>query len=328
MERKHLTVAPEEETLRLDVLLSRRVEGLTRSAAQRLLEEGKVSLQGRPLKKNHRLRAGEALELCLPDPVPTDARPQDIPLDIVYEDADVAVVNKPRGMVVHPAPGNPDGTLVNALLAHCGQSLSGVGGAIRPGIVHRIDKDTSGLLIIAKNDRAHLALSAQLKDHTLSRVYEAVAIGSLKEDRGTVDAPIGRSLRDRKRMAVVPDGRRAVTHYQVLARYPGYTHLRCQLETGRTHQIRVHMSYKGWPLVGDGLYGRPSPDIPRQALHCAWVAFPHPITGERVEVTAPLPPDFRSLIACSGIPWEEPDWRNLFSQSGPDACCAGREIIL
>ena len=206
MERKHLTVAPEEETLRLDVLLSRRVEGLTRSAAQRLLEEGKVSLQGRPLKKNHRLRAGEALELCLPDPVPTDARPQDIPLDIVYEDADVAVVNKPRGMVVHPAPGNPDGTLVNALLAHCGQSLSGVGGAIRPGIVHRIDKDTSGLLIIAKNDRAHLALSAQLKDHTLSRVYEAVAIGSLKEDRGTVDAPIGRSLRDRKRMAVVPDG--------------------------------------------------------------------------------------------------------------------------
>ena len=298
MERKHLTVAPEEETLRLDVLLSRRVEGLTRSAAQRLLEEGKVSLQGRPLKKNHRLRAGEALELCLPDPVPTDARPQDIPLDIVYVDADVAVVNKPRGMVVHPAPGNPDGTLVNALLAHCGQSLSGVGGAIRPGIVHRIDKDTSGLLIIAKNDRAHLALSAQLKDHTLSRVYEAVAIGSLKEDRGTVDAPIGRSLRDRKRMAVVPDGRRAVTHYQVLARYPGYTHLRCQLETGRTHQIRVHMAYLGHPLAGDPVYG-PKNDPERlggQCLHARELTFVHPTTGQTVHLTCPLPDWFSDFL--------------------------------
>ena len=298
MERKHLTVAPEEETLRLDVLLSRRVEGLTRSAAQRLLEEGKVSLQGRPLKKNHRLRAGEELELCLPDPVPTDARPQDIPLDIVYEDADVAVVNKPRGMVVHPAPGNPDGTLVNALLAHCGQSLSGVGGAIRPGIVHRIDKDPSGLLIIAKNDRAHLALSAQLKDHTLSRVYEAVAIGSLKEDRGTVDAPIGRSLRDRKRMAVVPDGRRAVTHYQVLARYPGYTHLRCQLETGRTHQIRVHMAYLGHPLAGDPVYG-PKNDPERlggQCLHARELTFVHPTTGQTVHLTCPLPDWFSGFL--------------------------------
>ena len=298
MERKHLTVVPEEETLRLDVLLSRRVEGLTRSAAQRLLEEGKVSLQGRPLKKNHRLRAGEELELCLPDPVPTDARPQDIPLDIVYEDADVAVVNKPRGMVVHPAPGNPDGTLVNALLAHCGQSLSGVGGAIRPGIVHRIDKDTSGLLIIAKNDRAHLALSAQLKDHTLSRVYEAVAIGSLKEDRGTVDAPIGRSRRDRKRMAVVPDGRRAVTHYQVLARYPGYTHLRCQLETGRTHQIRVHMAYLGHPLAGDPVYG-PKNDPERlggQCLHARELTFVHPTTGQTVHLTCPLPDWFSGFL--------------------------------
>lgn len=298
MERKHLTVAPEEETLRLDVLLSRRVEGLTRSAAQRLLEEGKVSLQGRPLKKNHRLRAGEALELCLPDPVPTDARPQDIPLDIIYEDADVAVVNKPRGMVVHPAPGNPDGTVVNAMLAHCGNSLSGVGGAIRPGIVHRIDKDTSGLLIIAKNDRAHLALSAQLKDHTLSRIYEAVAIGSLKEDGGTVDAPIGRSLRDRKKMAVVPDGRRAVTHYQVLARYPGYTHLRCQLETGRTHQIRVHMAYLGHPLAGDPVYG-PKNDPERlggQCLHARELTFVHPTTGQTVHLTCPLPDWFSGFL--------------------------------
>ena len=298
MERKLLTVAPEEETLRLDVLLSRRVDGLTRSAAQRLLEEGHVCLNGRTLKKNHRLQAGEALELCLPDPVPTDARPQNIPLDIVYEDADVAVVNKPRGMVVHPAPGNPDGTLVNALLAHCGQSLSGVGGAIRPGIVHRIDKDTSGLLIIAKNDRAHLALSAQLKDHTLSRVYEAVAIGSLKEDRGTVDAPIGRSLRDRKKMAVVSDGRRAVTHYEVLARYPGYTHLRCQLETGRTHQIRVHMAYLGHPLAGDPVYG-PKNDPERlggQCLHARELTFVHPTTGQTVHLTCPLPDWFSGFL--------------------------------
>ena len=210
----------------------------------------------------------------------------------------MAVVNKPRGMVVHPAPGNPDGTLVNALLAHCGQSLSGVGGAIRPGIVHRIDKDTSGLLIIAKNDRAHLALSAQLKDHTLSRVYEAVAIGSLKEDRGTVDAPIGRSLRDRKRMAVVPDGRRAVTHYQVLARYPGYTHLRCQLETGRTHQIRVHMAYLGHPLAGDPVYG-PKNDPERlggQCLHARELTFVHPTTGQTVHLTCPLPDWFSGFL--------------------------------
>ncbi len=298
MERKRLTVAPEEEALRLDILLSRRVEGLSRSAAQRLLEEGQVSLGGRPLKKNHKLRAGEDLELCLPDPVPMDARPQDIPLDIVYEDRDVAVINKPRGMVVHPAPGNPDGTVVNALLAHCGQSLSGVGGAIRPGIVHRIDKDTSGLLIIAKNDRAHLALSAQLKDHTLSRVYEAVAIGSLKEDRGTVDASIGRSLRDRKKMAVVPDGRRAVTHYQVLARYPGYTYLRCRLETGRTHQIRVHMAYLGHPLAGDPVYGPKSDpyQLGGQCLHARELTFVHPTTGQTVHLTCPLPDWFSDFL--------------------------------
>ena len=298
MERKRLTVAPEEEALRLDILLSRRVEGLSRSAAQRLLEEGQVSFGGRPLKKNHKLRAGEDLEFCLPDPVPMDARPQDIPLDIVYEDGDVAVINKPRGMVVHPAPGNPDGTVVNALLAHCGQSLSGVGGAIRPGIVHRIDKDTSGLLIIAKNDRAHLALSAQLKDRTLSRVYEAVAIGSLKEDRGTVDASIGRSLRDRKKMAVVPDGRRAVTHYQVLARYPGYTYLRCRLETGRTHQIRVHMAYLGHPLAGDPVYGPKSDpyQLGGQCLHARELTFVHPTTGQTVHLTCPLPDWFSDFL--------------------------------
>ena len=271
---------------------------LTRSQAQRLIEQGAVTRDGRPVKKNEKLPAGTALELEIPKVREAPIAAQDIPLEVCYEDADVIVVNKPKGLVVHPAPGHADGTLVNALLAHCGDSLSGIGGEKRPGIVHRIDKDTSGLLIIAKNDRAHLALSAQLKDHTLSRVYEAVAIGSLKEDRGTVDAPIGRSLRDRKRMAVVPDGRRAVTHYQVLARYPGYTHLRCQLETGRTHQIRVHMAYLGHPLAGDPVYG-PKNDPERlggQCLHARELTFVHPTTGQTVHLTCPLPDWFSGFL--------------------------------
>ena len=299
MERKLLTVAPEEETLRLDVLLSRRVEGLSRSAAQRLLEEGKVSLQGRPLKKNHRLRAGEALELCLPDPVPTDARPQNIPLDIVYEDADVAVVNKPRGMVVHPAPGNPDGTLVNALLAHCGQSLSGVGGAIRPGIVHRIDKDTSGLIIAAKNDFAHAALAAQLKDHSLARTYVCIVCGNVKDDSGTIDAPIGRHPADRKKMAVTEkNSRSAVTHWRVLERFSGYTLVECKLETGRTHQIRVHMAYRGHPILGDMVYGHKKPELGQdsQCLHAKELRFVHPRTGQPVTVCCELPDYFTALL--------------------------------
>ena len=208
------------------------------------------------------------------------------------------VVNKPSGLVVHPAPGHADGTLVNALLHHCGDSLSGVGGALRPGIVHRIDRDTSGLIIAAKNDFAHRSLAAQLADHTLARTYECVVTGNLREDRGTVDAPIARDRRDRKRMAVSPDGRRAVTHWEVIARYPGYTHLRCRLETGRTHQIRVHMAYLGHPILGDTVYGakKPVPGLTGQCLHAVGLQFLHPRTGGRVSLTCPLPEEFSALL--------------------------------
>ena len=226
-------------------------------------------------------------------------RPQDIPLDVVYEDRDVIVVNKPVGLVVHPAPGHPDGTLVNALLYHCGTSLSGINGQLRPGIVHRIDRDTSGLIIAAKHDRAHLALAAQLQDHSLARTYEAVAVGSLREDGGTVSAPIGRHPVDRKRMAVDPkNGREAVTHWSVLARYPGYTHVECRLETGRTHQIRVHLASIGHPLLGDTVYGakKPVPGLAGQCLHARRLRFIHPSTGEPVELECPLPPWFQAVL--------------------------------
>ena len=227
-----LILTPEAGGERLDAFLARSVEGLTRSAAQRLLEEGAVTSGGRPLKKSEKTAPGQVVEVVLPEPEPVDVLPQNIPLDVVYEDSDVIVVNKPVGMVVHPAPGHPDGTLVNALLYHCGDTLSGINGELRPGIVHRIDRDTSGLIIAAKNDRAHLALAEQLQDHSLARVYEAVAVGSFREDSGTVDAPIGRHPVDRKKMAVEPrNGRPAVTHWRVLARYSGCTHVECRLET-------------------------------------------------------------------------------------------------
>ena len=298
METIFLTAGAEDRGRRLDQFLADGVEELTRSAAQRLAEEQRVLLDGRPLKKNYKITGGETLEVSLPDPEPIDAVPQDIPLDIVYEDGDVLVINKPKGMVVHPAPGNPDGTVVNAVLYHCGSSLSGIGGVFRPGIVHRIDKDTSGLLIVAKNDRAHLCLSAQLKDHTLARTYEAVVIGTLKEDRGTVDAPLDRSPKDRKKMAVVSGGRRAVTHYEVLARYPGYTHVRCRLETGRTHQIRVHMAHIGHPILGDTVYGnkKPVPGLHGQCLHAVGLRFLHPRTGEAVELHCELPEEFQNQL--------------------------------
>ena len=251
-----LIVTAGETGPRIDAWLPQAVPGLTRSAAQRMLENGEITLNGLPVKKNHKLTAGEEFTVVLNDAVEIPILPQDIPLDVVFEDDDVIVVNKPRGMVVHPAPGHPMGTLVNALLYHCGDSLSGVGGEKRPGIVHRIDKDTSGLIIAAKNDAAHLALSAQLADRSLSRVYEAVVVGSFREDVGTVDAPIGRHPNERKKMAVTSQNSRpAVTHWEVLARYRGYTHLRCRLETGRTHQIRVHMAHIGHPLLGDEVYG-------------------------------------------------------------------------
>ncbi len=294
-----LTLTADREGERLDAFLARSVPGLTRSAAQKLLEDGAVTLSGRPGKKNDRTVVGIKVSVTLPDPEPLDVLPQDIPLDVVYEDDDVIVVNKPVGMVVHPAPGHPDGTLVNALLYHCGSSLSGINGVLRPGIVHRIDRDTSGLIIAAKNDRAHLALAAQLQDHTLARVYEAVAVGSLKEDSGTVDAPIGRHPVDRKKMAVDrKNGRPAVTHWSVLARYPGYTRVECRLETGRTHQIRVHMASIGHPLLGDVVYGnkKPFPGLAGQCLHAKRLRFLHPSTGKPVEVECPLPQWFTDVL--------------------------------
>ena len=294
-----LTLRADRPGERADALVCRLVPDLTRSAAQRLLERGAITSAGRPVRKNDRPAPGDVLEVVLPDPEPIDVRPQDIPLDVVYEDGDVIVVNKPAGLVVHPAPGHPDGTLVNALLHHCGGSLSGVGGALRPGIVHRIDRDTSGLIIAAKNDAAHQALSAQLQDHTLARTYEAVVTGNLREDRGTVDAPIGRHHTDRKRMAVTDRGdKRAVTHWEVIERFPGLTYVRCRLETGRTHQIRVHMAHMGHPVYGDTVYGakKPVPGLTGQCLHAAGLRFVHPRTGKTVEATCPLNEEFQVLL--------------------------------
>ncbi len=284
---------------RADSFLARTVEGLTRSAAQRLLEEGAVRKNGTPVKKNEKLTEGDVLVLSLPEPEPVDILPQDIPLDVVYEDDDVIVVNKPVGMVVHPAAGHPDGTLVNALLHHCGDSLSGINGELRPGIVHRIDRDTSGLLIAAKNDFAHLGLAEQLQDHSLYREYEAICVGNLREDRGTVNAPIARHRTDRKRMAVDPEGREAVTHWTVLERLSGYAYIQCRLETGRTHQIRVHMASIGHPLLGDVVYGskRPYPGLAGQCLHARRLSFVHPRTGERITVECPLPDWFQAVLA-------------------------------
>ncbi len=294
-----LTLTADRAGERADALISRLVPELTRSAAQKLLERGGVTLDGEPVRKNHRPTPGQVLTVALPDPEAVDLAPQKLPLDVVYEDGDVIVVNKPVGLVVHPAPGHPDGTLVNALLYHCGASLSGINGELRPGIVHRIDRDTSGLIIAAKNDRAHLALAAQLQDHSLARTYEAVAVGGLKEDSGTVDAPIGRHPVDRKKMAIDrKNGREAVTHWSVLARYPGYAHVECRLETGRTHQIRVHLASIGHPLLGDTVYGakKPVPGLAGQCLHARRLRFVHPSTGKTVELECPLPGWFQEIL--------------------------------
>ena len=295
---KHI-VCTEESGERIDALLSR--FSLSRSAAQRLLEQGSVLCGGKSVKKNYKVAVGDEISWEVPEAEDCALLPQNIPLDIVFEDENVIVVNKPRGMVVHPAPGHSDGTLVNALLWHCGESLSGIGGEKRPGIVHRLDKDTSGLIIAAKNDAAHLSLTAQLADRSLSRVYEAVVLGRFKEDTGSIDAPIGRCPSDRKRMAVVSDGRAARTDWQVLDRYGRYTHVRCALHTGRTHQIRVHMAYIHHPLLGDSIYGGPTDKgMETQCLHARYLKFIHPRSGESIELSSPLPEYFTAVLSKLG----------------------------
>ena len=284
---------------RLDAFLARSVENMSRSGAQKLLEEGCVLLRGKPGKKNDKLQPGDEIKVTIPEPKPVDIVPKEIPLNIVYEDEDVLVINKPKGLVVHPAAGHQDDTLVNGLLYAMGDDLSGINGELRPGIVHRIDKDTSGLLAVAKNDLAHAVLASQLKDHTMARTYEAIVCGSFREDSGTVDAPIGRHPTDRKKMTVTQrNSKEAVTHWEVVARYRGYTHVRCRLETGRTHQIRVHMAHIGHPILGDTVYGHKKPELGQdsQCLHAGLLCFRHPRDGRPVVVQAELPEYFRQVL--------------------------------
>ena len=284
---------------RLDAFLARTAEGLTRSAAQRLIEDGCVLRNGKPGKKNDKLNMGDEIAVSMPDVKPVDIVPKEIPLEIVYEDEDVLVINKPKGLVVHPAAGHQEDTLVNGLLFSHADRLSGINGELRPGIVHRIDKDTSGLLAVAKNDLAHTVLASQLKDHSMARTYEAIVCGSFKEDSGTVDAPIGRHPSDRKKMCVTErNSKSAVTHWEVVARYRGYTHVRCRLETGRTHQIRVHMAHIGHPILGDTVYGHKKPELGQssQCLHAGILCFSHPRDGHPVMVMADLPDYFKDVL--------------------------------
>ena len=284
---------------RLDAFVARAADGLTRSAAQRLIEEGYVNRNGKPSKKNDKLNIGDEISVEIPETKPVDIVPKEIPLEIVYEDDDVLVINKPKGLVVHPAAGHQEDTLVNGLLYSHADRLSGINGELRPGIVHRIDKDTSGLLAVAKNDFAHTMLASQLKDHSMARTYEAIIRGNLKEDSGTVDAPIGRHPTDRKKMCVTQrNSKPAVTHWEVIARYRGYTHVRCRLETGRTHQIRVHMSYIGHPILGDTVYGSKKPELGQdsQCLHAGALCFSHPRDGRPVMVFAELPQYFQDVL--------------------------------
>ena len=294
-----MTLFPDLPGERLDAFLARSIPELTRSAAQKLLDEGCVLRNGKPGKKNDKLNPGDTVTVTIPEAKPVDIRPVEMPLDIVYEDEDVVVINKPKGLVVHPAAGHQDDTLVNGLLHALGEDLSGINGELRPGIVHRIDKDTSGLLAVAKNDYAHRMLASQLKDHTMARTYEAIVCGSFREDSGTVDAPIGRHPSDRKKMCVTTrNSKEAVTHWEVVARYRGYTHVRCRLETGRTHQIRVHMAHIGHPILGDTVYGHKKPELGQdsQCLHAGALCFRHPRDLRPVMVFAPLPEYFRQVL--------------------------------
>ena len=284
---------------RLDAFLARSADNLSRSAAQKLIEDGFVTVDGGKARKNDKLKLGAEVKYSIPEPKSVDIAPTQMDLEIVYEDEDVLVINKPKGLVVHPAPGHSDDTLVNGLLYAMGDDLSGINGELRPGIVHRIDKDTSGLLAVAKNDRAHTFLASQLKDHSMHRVYDAIVCGNFREDSGTVDAPIGRHPSDRKKMCVTQrNSRDAVTHWEVVARYRGYTHIRCKLETGRTHQIRVHMAHIGHPILGDTVYGHKSKELgmDSQCLHAGTLCFAHPRDGRPVMVFAPLPEYFQKVL--------------------------------
>ena len=294
-----MTLFPDLPGERLDAFLARAVADLTRSAAQRLIDEGCVLRNGKTAKKNDKLNTGDTIEVTIPEVKETEIVPTEIPLDIVYEDEDVLVINKPKGLVVHPAAGHQEDTLVNGLLFAKAGELSGINGELRPGIVHRIDKDTSGLLAVAKNDLAHTVLASQLKDHTMARTYDAIVCGNLKEDSGTVDAPIGRHPTDRKKMCVTArNSKEAVTHWEVVKRYRGYTHVRCKLETGRTHQIRVHMAHIGHPILGDTVYGHKKPELglDSQCLHAGALCFFHPRDGRPVLVFAPMPDYFTKVL--------------------------------
>lgn len=296
-----IIASEQDEGIRLDKALSDRAEAdMTRSALQKLISDGKVLINGTPAKKNSTLKAGDEVVIEIPEPELLDVKAENIPLEIVYQDDDLLVVNKPKGMVVHPAAGNYSGTMVNALMYHCQGQLSSINGVIRPGIVHRIDKNTSGLLIVAKNDKAHLSLAEQIKAHSFTREYEAVVCGRLKESEGTIDAPIGRHPIDRKKMCVVRDpdkaARNAVTHYSVIENFPHYTHIRLRLETGRTHQIRVHMAYIGHPVLGDDVYGKAFGGIDGQCLHAKKIGFVHPTTGEYMEFDSELPEYFKKIL--------------------------------
>lgn len=292
-----ITVPEEAEGTRADKFLSESIDYLTRSALQKLISARSVIINGKPISKSRMLKGGEDIFVTVPDAISLDVEAENIPLDIYYEDDDLLVVYKPKGMVVHPAPGNHNGTLVNALLWHCKGSLSGINGVLRPGIVHRIDKDTSGLLLVAKNDFAHVQLVQQIKEHSLNRIYQAIVYGTNLPDEGDIDAPIGRSIKDRKKMAVTDGGRSARTHYSVVKRYMGFTHIMCRLYTGRTHQIRVHMAYIGHPVAGDSVYGPKSviSQLNGQCLHAGTLGFVHPRTGKYLEFTAPLPEYFTAF---------------------------------
>ncbi len=295
--RLSFKVEDNEAGERIDKYLAQRVEDLTRSAISSLISSGKVTVNGTAVSKNYKVKNLDMVEITVPEPVEYEAKAENIPLDIVYEDESLLVVNKPKGMVVHPAAGNYEGTLVNALLYHCRDSLSGINGVMRPGIVHRIDKNTSGLLIVAKTDFAHKVLAEQIKEHSFSREYEAVVCGKFKTIEGSVDAPIGRHHTDRKKMCVTEkNSRNAVTHYRVLEEFRNYSHIACKLETGRTHQIRVHMAYLGHPVAGDDVYGKPLSDFEGQCLHAKKIGFVHPVTEKYMEFDSPLPDYFKKFL--------------------------------